>query len=103
MQPAQLLQLAESMAAKQLAEKYGVPEKSRQDAVLLHTAILQEQGRPDACAVMLQGPAGDTFVMPAERRSVIASLQVSNEGTPLYRLYYRYHVTPLFSFPTTVL
>lgn len=77
MQPAQLLQLAVSMAAKQLAQKYGVPEKSRQDAVLLHAAILQDQGCPDACAAMLQGSAGDTFVMPAERRSVIASLQVS--------------------------
>lgn len=77
MQPAQLLQLAESMAVKQLAQKYGVPEKSRHDAVLLHTVILEHQGRPDTSAVMLQGPAGDTFVMPAERRSIIAKLLVN--------------------------
>lgn len=79
MQPAQLLQLAESMAAKQLAAAPvggAAAAASRREAVLLHAAILQAQGKPAAAAEMLRGPAGDAFVMPAERRIAIASLLV---------------------------
>ena len=76
MKPLQLLQLAESIAAKQTAQAEAAGAPPSQDCVLLHCALLQAQGRHDAAVELLQGRAGAAFVMPAERRLIVAALLV---------------------------
>ncbi len=77
MKPPQLLQLAESIAAKQSAQAEAAGAALSQDCVMLHCALLQAQGRHDAAVELLHGRAGAAFVMPAERRLMTAAIMVS--------------------------